>query len=204
LALTIASARSTAAVQYDFGQEGFAITSVGARDGSLDSRSNAQGVVFFSVSADTPYALSGFFNAIDPTAKAVGMSVTLTDLGTSAVLFHNEQSIFGEPNESFIVGQTQGNSANALAGSLHGLLQAGHGYRLNYGNSLYAANSGQAATAMGHFKLAFMPEPSSAVMALLALSTLLSCRSRRQRVGNPRGGAGALGGYDSVGAEAAH
>ena len=88
---------------YHLGQDGFTIRTSGARDGSLDSRANVQPSIYFSVSVDTPYSLSGTLSVDDPgpTGKSVEMTAALTDLNTSGVLFTNYQASFGVVDQSF-------------------------------------------------------------------------------------------------------
>jgi hypothetical protein len=172
---------SNSRAEYHLNQDGFGITSVGTRAGSLDSRSNVQPGIYFSVSLDTPYKLTGLYSVDDPglDAKFVQLDVTLADVDTASVLFHNLQESFGAVDEVFALGGTDGNQNNALSGSLTGMLTAGHRYRLSYGTSIYAANSGAPATANGTFQMSFVPEPCSAFLVFIAFSLLLLCRQTR-------------------------
>jgi hypothetical protein len=191
---TIGSSNSQA--EYHLSQTAFTIASVGSRAGSLDSRSNVQPNIFFSVSSNTPYSLTGMFNVNDPgnSGKYVGLEVMLSDVDTAAVLFHNNQESFGVVDQVFTLGGTSGNQNNLLTGSLVGTLTGGHRYKLYYGSSIYAANSGDLASATGAFQLSFVPEPTSAALALagLALPVIWRCRRIRQ----PRNECGRLVGHE--------
>ena len=162
---------STSTASYNLSQSLFSITGSGTRAGLLDSRSNTQGNIFFSVSVNTPYALTGQIAAVDPgsVAKFVQLEVRLSDVNTTAELFHNLQESFGTVDQTFIVGGSGGNQTNQLSGSSSGTLLAGHRYQFFYGNSIYAGNTGDPATFTSNYQLSFVPEPSSAVLAILAV-----------------------------------
>lgn len=161
---------SSSHVEYVFSQTGFEISSMTARDGSLDSLGNAQGVIYFSVSTNTPYTLSGNIATVDPSAKFVSLAATLSDVDTLDVLFNNDQSTFGVANQSFQLGEANGVASNDLSGSLSGTLLAGHRYQFNYGNSIYASSAGTDASATGSFMLTVVPEPSAfAFLGLVGL-----------------------------------
>jgi hypothetical protein len=149
------------------------------RDGSLDSNSTAFGSAFFSVMSDTLYDLSGHIAADDPgsTGKVVQIDVTLSDVDTATVLFRNRQDSFGVVDESFVLGGTDGTLGNELSGSLSGLLEAGHRYRLDYIFQIYASNAGDMATATSDVRLSLsaVPEPAAALVwsGFLGFATLI-------------------------------
>ncbi len=175
---TATQGNSNSQAQYSFNQDGISIISMGARDGLLDSGVNVQPAFFFSVSVNTPYLLTGMLSTDDPSAKFVALSATLTDIDTSAVLFNSNQESFGVVDEVLTLGGSGGNQNNELSGSATGLLLAGHRYRLFYGTSIYAANSGSSATFSGVFQASFVPEPSTGYLCLLGL--VLPISRRRQ------------------------
>lgn len=158
---TATQGNSNSQAQYDLNQERFVITSSGNRDGRIDSRTNVHTWVYFSVSADTPYRLTGTLTTVDPSAKYVEISATLKDVDSSTILFHNHQASFGVANESFDVGETEGNESNELSGSLTGVLLAGHRYELFHATALYASNSGSPASFNGAFKFSLVQEPTN-------------------------------------------
>ena len=59
---------------YHLGDDGISIVSSGTRVGQLDSRANVQPIIYFSVSADTAYSISGSISVDDPfqTGKYAG------------------------------------------------------------------------------------------------------------------------------------
>lgn len=138
---------------YHLGQDGVSITASGFRAGSLDSRANVQPVIYFSVSVDTPYKITGSLSVEDPgtTGKGVYLTTTLTDLTTSEILYHSDQGSFGVVDQAFTLGETAGNTINELSGSPTGVLLAGHQYRLFYGTSIYASNAGDPASFVASF-----------------------------------------------------
>jgi hypothetical protein len=179
---------STSEADYSLTQNLFSIVNEGTRAGALDSRANSQGDIFFSVDIDTLYDLSGSFSVNDPstTGRFVQLVATLTDIDTSAVLFHSLQESSGAADVTFVLGGMGGNVSNQLAGSAAGLLSAGHRYRLYYGNSIYADNAGMPASATGDLQMRFaaVPEISTVVTwGVLGLFAGAMVYTRERRLG---------------------
>jgi hypothetical protein len=168
---TAVHGNSNSHANYELDQDGFIITSLGNRDGLLDSRANVQPIIYFSVSVDTQYRLAGTLSVDDPdnNARFTQMDVSLTDIDIATVLFHNLQESSGIVDEVFELGGIGGNINNELAGSLAGTLLAGHRYRLFYGTSIYADSSGDPADFVGTFEMSLVP--ASAVPEASALLT---------------------------------
>ena len=89
------------------------------------------------------------------------------------------------PNESFIVGEQEGDLANVLIGSRTGNLVAGHVYALEYIACIQADPAATlSATASGFFRLALndppipaptpIPTPALGLHGLIALAGLLA------------------------------
>lgn len=176
---------SEAHAAYDFSESGFSITASGARAGSLDSRSTIQGTLYFSLSQDTTYSLSGSIAVQDPAAsgKAVGLMLTLTDVDTLAVVYKSLQSSFGAVDQSFTLGGTAGNIENELVGLSAGTLVAGHRYQLSYQANTYASNAGDPASYSASFEVAFgaqaVPESGASILLLICgVAALLILRFR--------------------------
>lgn len=178
---TIGSSNSQA--EYHLSQTALTIDSAGTRAGLLDSRSNVQPSIFFSVSTNTPYSMTGTFNVNDPgnTGKYAGLEVKLSDVDTLAVLFHNNQESFGVVDQAFTLGGTNGNQNNVLVGSLAGTLLGGHRYNLSYSSSIYAANSGDLASAAGTFRFSLVPEPNSTALVLIGIALPVMRRTSRRQ-----------------------
>jgi len=167
---------------YHLGLDAITISSSGTRAGSLDSRANVQPTIFFSVSVDTSYSISGAFSVDDAglSGKYAELTVTLTDLNTSAVMFHSAQASRGVTDLSFVLGGSAGNRINQLTGSATGLLTAGHQYSLYYGSSIYADNSGDPASFVGSFGMQLVPEPSSiALFSMGGLALVIGAMRKR-------------------------
>lgn len=150
---TVTQRDSQSQATYHLGQDGMTINASGFRAGSLDSRANVQPVIYFSVTVDTPYKITGSLSVEDPgtTGKGVGLTAKLTDLTTSEILYHSDQGSFGVVDQAFTLGETAGNTINELSGSPTGVLLAGHQYRLFYGTSIYASNAGDPASFVASF-----------------------------------------------------
>lgn len=97
---------SSSVVKYALSESSFEVSSVEARDGSLDSYGRAQGDRFFSVSVDTPYLLSGSISTVDPGGKSVTLKDILSDVDTMDVLFTSyvlNLHESGQPSANLIV-----------------------------------------------------------------------------------------------------
>jgi hypothetical protein len=142
---------------YNMTQQAFAITSSGTRVGRIDSRANVQPIIFFSAASDTAYSISGNLTVSDPgsSGKFGELTATLIDVDSSEVLYNSHQGSFGVVNLVLQLGGLAGNSENELQGSATGTLLAGHRYKLNFGSSIYAANSGDPASFTGNFNITF-------------------------------------------------
>ena len=63
----------------------------------------------------------------------MGLRVSLLDVTAAAsTVFDNQQVSENTVNQSFTLGETNGDSLNTLVGELTGSLTAGHDYLLNY------------------------------------------------------------------------
>jgi hypothetical protein len=160
---------SSSHADFTLSSTSFLISSFGARNGHIDSRANVQPTIFFSVTEDTPYWLAGLFNVDDPgsTGKYLEFGAALKDLTGSSVLYETFQSSFGAPDQTFVLGGATGNVNNIITGSPTGMLLAGHDYSLNYGSSIYAADSGDPASFTGSFEMRFKSVPEGGSTALL-------------------------------------
>jgi len=137
------------------------------RDGAPGSAAISGGFLFFSVPADScrlSYRFSGDYTMKGEDRLQLG--VFLDDLGVGTV-FLSEQQSRNTPNQSFTLGETEGDSGNTLIGELEGSLIPGHDYQLSYGYFLHRASldPDTGATAVGSLNLnifACPPEPTCA------------------------------------------
>lgn len=116
----------------------------------------------FSVSpdADLFYSLDGFYTMTG--SGRIRMKVELRDLTTETTVFHNMQYSMGTTNESFALGEVDGDHTNILTGNLTGVLTAGHDYRFKYIFliSLAAADDPDpGASAVGFLNFHITPSP---------------------------------------------
>jgi hypothetical protein len=174
---------NVASTTYNLSNASFNLTFSHDRGAAYASFAQSYGHIFFSPATDVNYVLSGAYssNATD-TGTSTFMTAEIYDYSTSDSVFINGQYSVTTSGESFVLGQTGGDSSNQLAGSLTGSLIAGHQYDLyfmDYINSTPNAAT-TAAQATGYLNLTFVPEPTTA--ALLGLGfTGLAAAGRKRR-----------------------
>ena len=146
--------------------------------------------VSFSVDAPVEWVISGNYSVIDPDealqADLVGWSILLArddnPGGSPLTLFRQAESSSNTLNQTFVVGQLGVGSdrPSSLDGSTTGTFDPGFVYVLGISQSLMALGSDTVtpATASGTITLAFIPEPST---ALLLASGLVGLAVRRPR-----------------------
>ena len=86
------------------------------------------------------------------------------------VFFENLQGSLSTPNERLLLGETGGDTFNVLTGSATGFLRPNTQYVLMYGFILQKKLAGATppATASGFMHLAFVPEPTTALLLAIA------------------------------------
>jgi len=182
--VTNGSASST--TSYNFSQAMFGLTMSQSRPGTLDSRADSVGSIFFSVTQDVLYGLAGSYSSVDSNPRQVLLFAKLTDVDTSAVLFSSEQISRSTANQSFVLGGTSGDFSNTLSGSSSGTLTSGHRYVLEYQSGLYAHQADpDGAIATGNLTLSLTPTgtplPTAACAGLMLMGVMNLRRSRRGR-----------------------
>jgi hypothetical protein len=126
----------------------------------------SEGYDEFSVSATTPYVLSGTYAMSGQ--GIIQFEVYLYDVTSSMILFDNYQASTSTPNQAFALGSTGGDLSNFLQGSLTGTLLVGHTYEWFYSARINSnATEYPAASATGNATLSFgaeVPEPASLII----------------------------------------
>ena len=150
-----------------------------SRPGLGNSHALSEGTIYFSVSGNDRYLLSGEYSAVDPDPRAFNFRVSLRDLTTGEVLVESTQGSNSTPNESFVIGGIGGDAVNTFSGSLTGPLLAGHQYQFWYEAQTYAHLTDDGATASGVIRFV-VPEPSSTLLFGLAGAISLNVRRRRK------------------------
>lgn len=135
----------------------------------------------FSVAAASTFALSGEYSA-DVTDGTVVFAANLYDVTQSTYLFSNIQESRGSAltPETFVLGGTAGNwSSVMVTGSLNGVLQAGHQYRL-FVDALIQGIPTPAApgSASGFLNLEIVAVPEPGTLLLLPLCLMMLARKR--------------------------
>jgi hypothetical protein len=118
------------------------------------SKVSGKGDLFFTVSTDTQYNLTGQFGADDAT---FGLNLSATLLDTSnpeSPLYHSAQSGNYNSAKSLTLGGADGSSSNELSGSPTGTLLAGKTYEFLVNAGLEAPTD---PTGTGTVTLAFAP-----------------------------------------------
>jgi hypothetical protein len=148
------------------------------RGNVFNSFTSTTGSIFFSVDQAVNYDLSGVYSAIEPLGRTIELQGALINRTTGTTLFSNVQASRTTPNESFVLGQLGGDFNNSLMGSLTGALNPGDTYELTYFANIRANFTASTASASGDITLAFVPEPSSALLMGLGLAGLGGIRRR--------------------------
>jgi hypothetical protein len=162
---SISQGTSSSSGVYSLSNAGFDITMSNARGGRLDSGSVTQGNIYFSVTQDTLYSLSGSYTAIDPNPRAVILIATLFDTGLGTTVYDSQQKSSATANESFVLGGTGGDLQNVSTGSATGTLLAGHHYQFVYQGQIYAHTDGDSASASGNISMRLSPVAPNPVPA---------------------------------------
>lgn len=166
---------SSVVTEYDLSNDGFLITMDHIRTGISGGASQSSGEVRFGVDQDTAYSASGSYSAFDTDGHNIRLTVHLRDytlLPSPYFLFQSHQQSLSTPNESFILGETDGDFTNGMNGDLTGTLIAGHSYGFIY--NLYIRSSSpisSTVSATGFIDLSFsaIPEPSTGLLLTLGL-----------------------------------
>ena len=118
-----------------------------------------------------PRGLTGWQSSKQSTSDKRRCRIAVTsNIGRATTLFENIQQSDATPNEFFTLGLTGGDANNTLTGSLTGTLIAGREYQLFFDAFTQSQpTAGGSATASGFFRLTFVPEPSTLLLATIGL-----------------------------------
>jgi len=180
---SVVDGANVASTTYNLSNASLNITFSHDRAALYGSFAQSYGHIFFSPDTDVNYVLSGAYasNATDANTTTF-MTAQIFDYNTFSSLFINDQYSVTTSGESFMLGQTGGDSSNQLVGSLTGTLIAGHQYDLyfmDYINSTpYAATT--AAQATGYLNLTFVPEPTSTALLGVSFAGLAAAGRKRR------------------------
>jgi hypothetical protein len=133
---SVFSLSGSAVTEYTLSNGGFEISFDQSRGTPFGSAGHSWGSIFFSVDDNVAYSASGSFTASDPDGRRVSLLANLYDHTADEYLFFSSQDSDSTPDESFILGQSGGDYQNYSAGSLSGLLIAGHEYSFDHDASI--------------------------------------------------------------------
>lgn len=180
-------------IQVDYAQSGGGETLSSditqKRDGDVYDYSHEYSYTDFTVTANTTYNLSGYYNVHDVTSSGrVYFQTYLYDYTNGIHLSYDIQESYNTLNENIVVGGAGGDSWNGSIGSLSGNLIAGNTYQYYWETLIQAYPDGDGgASASGNFTLvlgsdtAAVPEPASIAMwGIGALGMMFARRKRRQ------------------------
>ncbi len=164
----------------------FSIDFTHVRASQFRSSATSIGTLNFHVDVDTQYSLSSNYSAIDPSGRMITMAISLVEVAGNS-LFQNTQQSDATPDESFTLGQTQGDLYNELSGSTTGTLNAYQPYSLTYEYYIEAipTQAFEAATAVGsidlQFNTAHAPLPSALWSGAFLLTIIATTSFIRRR-----------------------
>lgn len=157
---------------------GFAFDHV--RNGTFGSYTDAVGSRFsFIMRENAWFSLEGFFALYG--GERILFDAELLNVTTGDVLFSNTQDSENTRDQRFVLGQQDGDLANALNGSLSGALLVGHEYALSYRALLNTRVEDAGATGEGGVWLTVRTTPVSAPSTLLLVLLGAVCIARRVR-----------------------
>ncbi len=173
--------------EYDLSELGFDVTFDHTRESSFDNLAKSVGAIYFSPDQDIDYIASGSYATVDPDGSWVQLAVSLTDLNDlddlddNMTLFQSYQESDSTADESFTLGLSEGDTPSINTGSLSGTLLKDHDYVFSYIAFIHAdPGTASVATATGSVSLTLVPEPSTGLLSMMALITLMGLRTRRK------------------------
>ncbi len=176
---------------FEFSNSGFELTVDHSRPSPNNSNQATTFYVVptrFTLDQDEDYSISGIYSQTGNGRIVFNFELTDITMGGSAV-FRNQQVSYNTPGESFTLGLLEGDATapeKFLQGSLTGTLIADHVYELKYNFLMINHSASGAASASGFFDLQIgdapvsgVPEPSTALLALMGIVSVgLYCRRK--------------------------
>jgi PEP-CTERM motif len=180
--VTSVDGTNSATINYDLSDLGFGVDFDLTRDAPYLSQARSSLLIYFSPSVNMGYSISGTF-ASDGSDSDVQLFVELLDLSLSQedyVVFLSYQESQATAAESFVVGESGGDTYNDLIGSLTGTLIADHLYRFQgiAGVGAYPSAASGSANGTGFVTFALVPEPGTGLLLMAGLIVL--CQRRRR------------------------
>jgi hypothetical protein len=150
------------------------------RGGDFGSFTDATGVQFTFIAQQTAwYSLDGFFALAGD--EFIEFDVDFVNMTTGTTLFSNLQRSENTRDARFALGETRGDLANTLTGSLSGMLFAGSEYSLSYRALLNTRVDDAGASGDGGLWLTIgttpVPAPSTLLLLLLPGLTWVARRA---------------------------
>ncbi len=145
---------------YSLSNDAFEISFSHSRVGASGSYALSNGAIYFSVDRDVAYEASAIYSAADPEGRRTFLRVSLVDFSIiDQPLLSGMQNSNTTRNQTFTLGQSDGDDFNANWGTLTGTLLAGRDYFLHYSASIESSPSPSAsnATALGSVSLRLGP-----------------------------------------------
>lgn len=168
---------------YDLTESAFTITMEHTRPTGQFAFSMTTGTLVFTPDEDLLYAVSGSYTEVDSVGHRVWLRVNLFEGGSPSSLFRSDQDSFTTLDQSFTVGQTDGQSENVLVGSPTGTLVAGTLYVFQYsvGLETWSGQPTGSSSGSGSITMTLAPVPEPGTIALVATGLLVTSAARRRR-----------------------
>jgi hypothetical protein len=162
---------NTSATEFDLSNSALVIRFDHSRDAANDARSFGSAAIYFTVSEDIDYLLSGTYSASDTFGRLTQFKASLFDETLGTVNYDAFYDSRYTPNESFTLGQYGGDTVYNEYGALSGTLVAGHQYRflVDAGIRGLREETPSRADATGLTSLIFVPEPSTGLLVIAGL-----------------------------------
>jgi hypothetical protein len=181
---TATSGANSSTSTWNLTSQAFEVTFAHTRGATENAFAQTIMNLLFQVDAPAQYVLEGRYSALDPDGRQIQQVAILDDTRASGPpLFRGLQISEQTPDETLVLGQTQGDAGNVLIGSTTGMLLPGREYQILAAFLILngPAPPGGPASASGYLRLSFVPEPSPALLWLVGPALLAASRRGRPR-----------------------